>query len=113
MVTPLLDLCIRLWLALGDPVRMVCRQGAGPISLDALIGRGIAAIALPLAGTITRLFQTLSHWSDPAIKPLLRCWIAALFFQSGVMKISNFDMTQMLFHVQSAHGSLPRNWPLA
>jgi len=82
-------------------------KGAGPISLDALIGRGIAATALPLAGTITRIFEALSRWGDPAIKLLLRCWIAALFFRSGVMKISNFDMTQMLFHAQSAQGLLP------
>jgi NADH dehydrogenase/putative oxidoreductase len=82
-------------------------KGAGPISLDALIGRGIAATALPLAGTITRIFEALSRCGDPAIKLLLRCWIAALFFRSGVMKISNFDMTQMLFHAQSAQGLLP------
>jgi NADH dehydrogenase FAD-containing subunit/uncharacterized membrane protein YphA (DoxX/SURF4 family) len=82
-------------------------KGAGPISLDALIGRGIAATALPLAGTITRIFEVLSRWGDPAIKLLLRCWIAALFFRSGVMKISNFDTTQMLFHAQSAQGLLP------
>jgi NADH dehydrogenase/putative oxidoreductase len=82
-------------------------RGAGPISLDALIGRGIAATALPLAGTITRIFEALSRWGDPAIKLLLRCWIAALFFRSGVMKISNFDMTQMLFHAQSVQGLLP------
>jgi NADH dehydrogenase FAD-containing subunit/uncharacterized membrane protein YphA (DoxX/SURF4 family) len=82
-------------------------KGAGPISLDALIGRGIAATALPLAGTITRIFEALSRWGDPAIKLLLRCWIAALFFRSGVMKISNFDMTQMLFHAQSTQGLLP------
>ena len=82
-------------------------KGAGPISLDALIGRGIAATALPLAGPITRFFQALSRWGDPAIKLLLRCWIAALFFRSGVMRINNFDMTQMLFHAQSAQGLLP------
>jgi uncharacterized membrane protein YphA (DoxX/SURF4 family) len=82
-------------------------KGAGPISLDALIGRGIAATALPLAGTITRIFKAMSRRGDPAIKLLLRCWIAALFFQSGVMKISNFDMTQMLFHAQSPQGLLP------
>ncbi len=82
-------------------------KGAGPISLDALIGRGIAATALPLAGTITRIFEELSRWGDPAVKLLLRCWIAALFFRSGVMKISNFDMTQMLFHAQSEQGLLP------
>src|SRR5271170_3224295 len=82
-------------------------KGAGPISLDALIGRGIAATALPLAGTITGIFEALSRWGDPAIKLLLRCWIAALFFRSGVMKISNFDMTQMLFHAQSEQGLLP------
>ena len=82
-------------------------KGAGPISLDALIGRGIAATALPLAATITRIFEALSRWGDLAIKLLLRCWIAALFFRSGVMKISNFDMTQMLFHARSAQGLLP------
>jgi NADH dehydrogenase/putative oxidoreductase len=76
-------------------------KGAGPISLDALIGRGIAATALPLAATITGIFEALSRWGDPTIKLLLRCWIAALFFRSGVMKISHFDMTQMLFHAQS------------
>jgi NADH dehydrogenase/putative oxidoreductase len=82
-------------------------KGAGPISLDALIGRGIAATALPLAETITRFFQALSRSGDPAVKLLLRCWIAALFFRSGVMKIGNFDMTQMLFRAQSAQGLLP------
>jgi uncharacterized membrane protein YphA (DoxX/SURF4 family) len=82
-------------------------KGAGPISLDALIGRGIAATALPLAGTITRIFEAISRWGDPIIKLLLRCWIAALFFRSGVMKVSNFDMTQMLFHARSAQSLLP------
>jgi NADH dehydrogenase FAD-containing subunit/uncharacterized membrane protein YphA (DoxX/SURF4 family) len=82
-------------------------EGAGPISLDALIGRGVAATALPLAGTITRIFEAMSRWGDPVIKLLLRCWIAALFFRSGVMKISNFDMTQMLFHARSAQTLLP------
>ena len=82
-------------------------KGAGPVSLDALIGRGIAATALPLAGTITGIFEVVSRWGDPAIKLLLRCWIAALFFRSGVMKISHFDMTQMLFHAQSAQELLP------
>jgi uncharacterized membrane protein YphA (DoxX/SURF4 family) len=79
-------------------------KGAGPISLDALIGRGIAATALPLAGRITRVFEALSRRGDPSIKLLLRCWIAAL---SGVMKISNFDMTQMLFHARSTQWLLP------
>jgi DoxX len=82
-------------------------KGAGPISLDALIGRGIAATALPLAGTVTRIFEALSRWGDPAMKLLLRCWIAALFFRSGVMRISSFDMTQMLFHARSDQLLLP------
>ena len=82
-------------------------KGAGPISLDALIGRGIAATAVPLAGPITRFLDFLSRWGDPAIKLLLRCWIAALFFRSGVMKISHFDMTQMLFHARAGQSLLP------
>ena len=67
-----------------------------------MIGRGIGATAFPLAATITRIFEGLSRWSDPAIKLLLRFWIAALFFRSGVMRNSNFDMTQMMFRAQSA-----------
>lgn len=82
-------------------------KGAGPLSLDAAVGRGIAAIALPLAGAITRFFGWLSRRGEPALKLLLRCWIAALFFRSGVMKISDFDATQMLFQLQSGQGFLP------
>src|SRR5271169_2804020 len=82
-------------------------KGAGSTSHDPLIRSGIAATALPLAETITRFFQALSRSGDPAVKLLLRCWIAALFFRSGVMKIGNFDMTQMLFRAQSAQGLLP------
>jgi hypothetical protein len=91
---------------IGSPFQY-SNQGAGPISLDALIGRGIAATALPLAGRITRVFEALSRRGDPSIKLLLRCWIAALFFRSGVMKISNFDMMQMLFHARSTQWLLP------
>ena len=76
-------------------------KGAGPISLDALIARGIVDTAVPLARTITALFQAVSRWGDPVITLLLRCWIAALLFGSGVMKITNFDMTQMLFFARS------------
>src|SRR6516164_11755109 len=36
-------------------------KGAGPISLDALIGRGIAVTAVPLAGQITRFLAFLSR----------------------------------------------------
>jgi NADH dehydrogenase FAD-containing subunit/uncharacterized membrane protein YphA (DoxX/SURF4 family) len=82
-------------------------KGAGPLSLDTLIGRGIAATALPLTGATTRLFDLLSRRGDPFIKLLLRCWIAALFFRSGVMKVGNFDMTQMLFHAESSQSLLP------
>jgi uncharacterized membrane protein YphA (DoxX/SURF4 family) len=67
-------------------------KGAGPLSLDALIGRGIAPTALPLAGAIIRFFEGLSGWGDPAIKLLLRCRIAALFLRSGVMKINHFEL---------------------
>lgn len=76
-------------------------RGAGPISFDALIGRGIVDTAIPLARTVTAFFQNASRWGDPFIKLLLRCWMAALFFRSGVMKITDFDMTQMLFFVRS------------
>ena len=34
---------------------------------------------LPLPGTISRFYDALSRWGDPAIKLLLRWWIGALF----------------------------------
>jgi hypothetical protein len=74
-----------------------------------MIGRGIGATAFSLAATITRIFEGLSRWGDPAIKLLPRFWIAALFF----MRISNFDMTQMMFRAQSVQWLLSRNWPPA
>jgi len=85
-------------------------KGAGPISLDALIGRGIAATALPLAAPVARGLNLLTQWGDPVVKLVLRCWIAALFFRSGVMKISHFDATRMLFEAQPAQLLLPPDW---
>lgn len=82
-------------------------KGAGPISLDAMIGRGIAATAFPLVGRITQVFGLLSRWGDPTLKLLLRCWIAALCFRSGVMKITHFDMTQMLLYAHSSQWLFP------
>ena len=85
-------------------------KGAGPISLDALIGRGIAATALPFAGTITRSLDRVSQWGDPAVKLVLRCWIAALFFRSAVMRAGSFDMMMMMSDAQSSQWLLPANW---
>src|SRR6516164_8479621 len=85
-------------------------KGAGPISLDALIGRGIAATALPLAAPVARGLNLLTQWGDPVVKLVLRCWIAALFFRSGVMKISHFDATRMLFEAQPAQLLLRPDW---
>jgi uncharacterized membrane protein YphA (DoxX/SURF4 family) len=84
---------------------MVCRQGC-PADLARRTDRVRHRRRPPLGGDHHPDLPDAVALGCLAIKLLLRCWIAALFFRSGVMKISNFDMTQMLFHARSAHGSL-------
>jgi len=50
--------------------------GAGPISLDALLRRGLADAPLPLAGALARAFDRLSAHGAPAWLVLLRCQVA-------------------------------------
>ena len=72
-------------------------MGAGPISLDRRIDRGIAATAVPLARPLMRFFTAVTRLGGPPYRLFLRYWIAAIFFASGLVKISDFDTTILLF----------------
>ncbi len=58
-------------------------MGAGALSFDRHLGRGLAGSALPLAGTINRCFELMSGWLGNAYLLFLRCWLALVFFVSG------------------------------
>jgi NADH dehydrogenase/putative oxidoreductase len=82
-------------------------HGAGPISLDALIRRGLADSALPLAPQLSRLFDWLKTWAAPTWMVFIRYWIAAIFFASGLTKIADWQSTLFLFEHEYQTPFLP------
>ncbi|MBK8750944.1 MAG: FAD-dependent oxidoreductase [Candidatus Competibacteraceae bacterium] len=54
--------------------------GAGPISLDRLLGPGLATSALPLVKPLGRLYALMTRTLGPLYQLALRLWLAALWF---------------------------------
>ncbi|TSD83675.1 DoxX family membrane protein [Mycobacterium sp. KBS0706] len=75
-------------------------MGAGPISLDRRIARGIGDTAVPFARPIASSLATITRFAGPPYLLFLRYWIAAVFFASGLVKISDFDSTIFLFQAE-------------
>ena len=75
-------------------------RGAGPISLDGLLRRGLNATALPLVQTVNAAYRALDRLAAPLYLVLIRIWIAEIFFSSGLTKIRNFDNTILLFEFE-------------
>jgi NADH dehydrogenase FAD-containing subunit/uncharacterized membrane protein YphA (DoxX/SURF4 family) len=69
-----------LWAALliGFTVR-----GAGPLSLDRMLARGLAESALPLAGPAVRAAQWVTRRGEPVYWLLVRLWLAAGILVAG------------------------------
>ena len=59
-------------------------MGAGPISLDRRIGRGVAATAVPLARPVARGFAAVTRFAGPPYLLVLRLWIASAVFVAGL-----------------------------
>ncbi len=57
-------------------------RGAGPLSVDHLLSRGLADSALPLAATGTKIMQVFSAYSEPLYRLFMRVWIAAALVSS-------------------------------
>ena len=55
-------------------------MGAGPISLDRLLGPGLATSALPLARPLAGLYAALTRYLGPIFQLGLRLWLATLWF---------------------------------
>jgi NADH dehydrogenase/putative oxidoreductase len=60
--------------------------GAGPLSLDALVARGIYDSALPFAPAAGRALATISGAARPAMLLLLRAGIAAMLLRHGMIE---------------------------
>ena len=75
-------------------------RGAGPISLDGLLRRGLNATALPLVQTVNAAYRALDRLAAPLYLVLIRIWMAEIFFSSGLTKIRNFDNTILLFEFE-------------
>lgn len=50
-------------------------MGAGPISLDRLLGPGLAASALPPVKLLGRLYVGMTRYLGPLYQLALRCWL--------------------------------------
>ena len=81
--------------------------GAGPISVDALIRRGLGGAALPFAPQFSSLFDWMKAWAAPAWMLFVRYWIGAIFFASGLTKIADWQSTLFLFEHEYQTPFLP------
>jgi uncharacterized membrane protein YphA (DoxX/SURF4 family) len=55
---------------------------------------------VPLARPIASAFAAVTGWGGPAMKFLVRYWIASAFFASGLTKVADFDATIFLFQTE-------------
>ena len=57
-------------------------MGAGPLSLDRLISRGLADAALPLTSTVNTLYEKVTQAIGPIYKLFVRCCLAYILFRA-------------------------------
>ncbi|MCP5426304.1 MAG: FAD-dependent oxidoreductase [Gammaproteobacteria bacterium] len=60
-------------------------MGAGPISLDRLLGSGLASSALPLVRPLQRLYTGITRYLGPVYQLGLRLWLAVLWFTPALV----------------------------
>ena len=77
--------------------------GAGALSLDRLIGRGLGLTALPLAEHWVALTTFMQSRLGPVCKLLLRLFLAQLPFGALIWSLPSFDYTQAV-HVFGSSG---------
>jgi len=89
-------------------------SGAGALSVDRQIGRGLVDSALPLAGTLGTVFERMSDLLGPVCLLFLRCWLALILFVSGIVSLENrggiWSLLSFQYHVEIP-SSDPSTWP--
>ena len=89
-------------------------MGPGVLSLDRLLGRGLAGSALPLAETINGLFAQITHWLGPVYLLFLRLWFALLLYASGQASPNDRQSLWTLLdhqYLATIPASEPASWP--
>jgi len=82
-------------------------RGPGALSLDRLIAPAIRRTALPLVDPAADLVAMLTRWATPAYQLLLRLWMAAIFWSSGLTKIASWETAVALFREEYRVPVLP------
>ncbi|HYL17823.1 MAG TPA: FAD-dependent oxidoreductase, partial [Burkholderiales bacterium] len=80
-------------------------RGAGPLSLDRMLARGLIDSALPLAAPVIRLAQAVTNWLASPYALLLRLWLAAALLVAAGSTLSNMlppAMIDLLLPVRTA-----------
>jgi NADH dehydrogenase/putative oxidoreductase len=90
-------------------------QGAGPISLDSLLRRGLAESALPLIPRIMRVSEWIRTHLGPIYVSLLRIWLAAALLVSAshlMLPQSGYLSTLALWLPLDTAGRIPEGFSL-
>jgi len=80
-------------------------HGAGPISLDRLLARGLVESALPFGATLLSAARSMSRWMSAPFLLVQRAWLAASMFAAAGFDIGRAMPAQLfvkIFPVQSA-----------
>jgi NADH dehydrogenase/putative oxidoreductase len=87
-------------------------HGAGPLSLDAMLSRGFADSALPLAARLARLAAWLRKHATPGYLVVLRVWIGVALLTTCLLARSagTTDMSALSLWLPLATASI---WPPA
>ena len=60
-----------------------------------------------VVGVIKSAVHLLEEWAAPVVDLAVRLWVAAVFFQSGLVKIQSWDTTLLLFEYEYQTPLLP------
>jgi putative oxidoreductase len=86
-------------------------QGAGPLSLDHVLGKGLGLSPLPLAGRAMAAADWFDRWIGPLYRLLVRLWLAAAL--AGVSLVpAMLPATASAMLPATASAVLPRPWAL-
>ena len=86
-------------------------QGAGPLSLDHLLAKGLGFSPLPLAGRAMAAADWLDRWVGPLYRLAVRLWLAAAL-AGDALAPSMLPATASAMLPATASAMLPRPWAL-
>jgi NADH dehydrogenase/putative oxidoreductase len=71
-------------------------RGAGPLSIDAMVARGLAASPLPVVPALVERIGTMSRRALPLMQLVLRLWLAAALAAAAAMIAAPAELREWL-----------------